>query len=54
MPNSGGTGKKYEVVDCEFNRMYYPFMIGQKFHNPPAYARVKVVWVDYLDWPEIN
>ena len=50
----GGLGKRYEVTDCEFNQRNYPLYIGEIFVNPPAYMRVEVVWVDPMDWPEIN
>ena len=48
----GGNGRQFEVVDCEFNRIYYDTIIGERFDVPPGYARVKVVWTPVLDWPE--
>ena len=54
MAGSGGLTQKYLVVDCEFNQIHYPSMIGKTYNNPPAYARVKLVWVDPMEWPEIN
>lgn len=29
------------VVDCPFNRHWYPDLIGRTFTNPPSYAVVR-------------
>ena len=31
----------YLVLNNEFNRLHYPHLIGQRFVNPPTYARVR-------------
>jgi hypothetical protein len=31
------------VIDCEFNRRWYPDLIGMTFINPPSYAIVKEI-----------
>ena len=33
----------FEVVDCEFNRYWYPELIGKLFDNPPSYCMVRKV-----------
>ncbi len=37
---------KFLVVDNNFNRIYYPNLIGKKFESqsPPSYAQVKSIW----------
>ena len=51
---TNGLTKQYQVVDCEFNRTYYDCIIGDLFNNPPGYARVKVIWIDPMAWPELR
>jgi len=46
--------KQYLVIDCEFNQLNYSGIIGNLYNNPPAYAIVKVVWVDPMDWYPLN
>jgi hypothetical protein len=31
----------FKVVDNEFNRAWYPTLIGQVYDNPPSYAIVE-------------
>lgn len=38
--------KRYRVIDSEFNRSNYAFIVGDLFHNPPGYAQVEKVWID--------
>ena len=52
--NSGGKEKRYKVTDCEFNQAHYSSIIGDTFYNPPGYAKVRIVWIDPMDWPEIK
>jgi len=40
---------EYTVVDSEFNRSYYPSLIGQRFYTPPSYVQVSKV----VNYPEM-
>ena len=33
--------KRFLVTECEFNRQWYPRLIGKTFDTPPSYARVR-------------
>lgn len=51
---TSGATKQYQVIDCEFNRAHYDSLINELFNNPPGYAKVTVVWVDPMEWPELK
>lgn len=34
----------YRVIDCDFNRLNYPDMIGRSFYPAPSYARVEPIY----------
>jgi hypothetical protein len=34
---------RYLVVDCEFNRINYPDLIGRIFDEPPSYVHVRPI-----------
>lgn len=40
--NEHETVYEYLVVDNEFNRAWYPHLVGQVFANPPSYAHLQV------------
>ena len=40
--------RQYRVIDSEFNRRNYAFIIGDSFNNPPGYAQVKVYYIDSI------
>lgn len=42
--------RQFLVVNCEFNRLFYLGYIGQKYDNPPPYAKVKEIWIDDFDY----
>ena len=50
--------KKYYVTDSEFNREYYPRMIGKTFRQAPGYARTRPVITccgdDLICWDHTN
>jgi hypothetical protein len=33
----------YLIVDCSFNRQWYPHLINKYCNNPPAYAYTKEI-----------
>lgn len=43
--------QSYRVVDNEFNRQWYPELIGKTYERPPAYVQVKPVgmWLIQYD-----
>ena len=49
-----GLTKQYKITNCKHNQLNYSGYIGDLFNNPPWNAKVKVVWVDPMEWPKLG
>lgn len=38
-----GQSTMFLIIDCKFNRAWYPELIGQIVDEPPTYAAVRVI-----------